>query len=184
MQKKTNASSIHRYGEVKTNMGQFWIACSPAGITAIHPKKESAVTFELAYEGRTGIRLLKGPVPPRYKSALQDALRGKPTSPECIDWDYFTPFQRKILKQLLQVRAGTVETYSWLARKSGYPKAARAAGNVMARNPIPFLLPCHRIVPASGGVGNYGYGPAMKRTLLQREGVKFPKRSRIDGGNA
>jgi O-6-methylguanine DNA methyltransferase len=184
MSQKTNTPSIHNYCEVKTDLGRFWIACSPRGITRICPRKESAGPFESEYKTRTGMKLQKGPVPEQYKRALHDALRGKQTSPECIDWDYFTPFQRKVLRQLLRVRAGTVRSYSWLARESGHPKAARAAGNVMAQNPIPFLLPCHRIVPAAGGIGNYGYGQAMKRALLEREGVKFPKKSRIDGGNA
>ncbi len=177
MPKKMNAPSVHKYCEVKTDLGRFWVACSSEGITAVHSGKESAARFESEYEARTGTKLRKGPVPARYKRALHDALRGKPTSPECMDWTCFTPFQRKIMKQLLRVRAGTVRTYSWLARESGHPKAVRAAGNVMARNPIPFLLPCHRIVPESGGIGNYGYGAAMKRKLLEREGISFPKKT-------
>ncbi|HEY0590285.1 MAG TPA: methylated-DNA--[protein]-cysteine S-methyltransferase, partial [Thermoanaerobaculia bacterium] len=53
----------------------------------------------------------------------------------------------------------------------GRPGAVRAVGNVMARNPIPLILPCHRVVPNQGGVGNYGWGPDMKRPLLREEGV-------------
>jgi methylated-DNA-[protein]-cysteine S-methyltransferase len=64
-----------------------------------------------------------------------------------------------------------VQTYAWLARKAGRPRAARAVGNTMARNPIPILIPCHRVVPAAGGIGNYGLGAAVKRALLKREGV-------------
>ncbi|MEJ2110813.1 MAG: MGMT family protein, partial [Acidobacteriota bacterium] len=70
-----------------------------------------------------------------------------------------------------KIPAGKTQTYAWLARRSGYPNAARAVGNVMAGNPVPFLLPCHRIVPASGGIGNYGLGKELKRKLLRREGV-------------
>lgn len=174
MHKKMNTPSIHRFCEVETSVGRFWVACSPAGITAVRPREKSSAPFKSEYKARTGIVLQRGPIPARYKQAIRDALEGKPTSPECIDWSYFTPFQRRIMKQLLRVKAGNVRTYSWLARASGNPNAARAAGNVMARNPIPFLLPCHRIVPTSGGIGNYGYGKAMKRALLEREGVKLP----------
>jgi methylated-DNA-[protein]-cysteine S-methyltransferase len=71
----------------------------------------------------------------------------------------------------MKVPRGTVRTYSWLARRVGTPKAARAVGNAMARNPVPFIIPCHRIVPESGGVGNYGYGPKLKRRLLMLEGA-------------
>jgi methylated-DNA-[protein]-cysteine S-methyltransferase len=66
-----------------------------------------------------------------------------------------------------------VRTYSWLARQAGRPGAARAVGNAMALNPIPFLIPCNGIVPASGCIDKYGLGTAIKRKLLEREGVNL-----------
>jgi O-6-methylguanine DNA methyltransferase len=80
-----------------------------------------------------------------------------------------------VLKTLLKVPPGEVRSYSWLARRAGFPNAARAVGSVMARNPVPFILPCHRIVPASGGIGNYGLGKELKRELLMREGFGIKK---------
>jgi len=162
---------IHRYSKIKTVYGFFWIAWSPRGITAIRPVEGTMNAFETAYEKRIGTRPRIGEIPDAYRRVLQGALQGQAAPPECIDWTYFTNFQRKVLKRLLQIPAGTVRTYSWLAGRAGNPTAARAVGNVMARNPIPFVLPCHRIVPASGGVGNYGLGKGLKQKLLSQEGA-------------
>jgi O-6-methylguanine DNA methyltransferase len=162
---------MHRYSRVKTELGDFWVACSPCGITAIRPATEIRSAFENAYKKRFGICPLDGDIPDSYKQALRRTLEGSAVPSVAIDWTCFTGFQRKVLKRLQKIPAGKTQTYSWLARRSGNPKAARAVGNVMARNPIPFLIPCHRIVPASGGIGNYGLGKKLKRELLLREGI-------------
>lgn len=80
-----------------------------------------------------------------------------------------TPFARAVLAALADVPAGTRVTYTALAAAAGRPRAVRAAASVMARNRVPLLLPCHRIVPAGGGVGRYGWGADVKRTLLAAE---------------
>ena len=162
---------MHTYSEVETGLGNFRIACSPSGITAIRSAEETQLSFESAYKKRFGIYPLKQDIPDNYKQALRDAVAGRTLPDVPIDWSGFTEFQKRVLRKLQKVPAGKVRTYSWLARQAGCPKAARAVGNVMARNPIPFLLPCHRIIPASGGLGNYGLGKELKRELLSREGV-------------
>ena len=81
----------------------------------------------------------------------------------------WTPFQRKVYEQLSLVKWGQTLTYQELAIRAGHPGAARAVGTVMARNPFPLVMPCHRILPSSGGIGQYAFGSAMKQTLLDRE---------------
>ncbi|MBN2317720.1 MAG: MGMT family protein [Acidobacteria bacterium] len=162
---------MHRYSKVQTDLGDFRIACSPNGITAIRTAAETPQAFEKAYRKRFGIYPVRRDVPGAYKQALRRIVKGQETPSVPIDWSGFTPFQQKVLKTLLKVPAGKVQSYSWLARRAGFPKAARAVGNAMANNPIPFLIPCHRIVPASGGVGNYGLGKELKRKLLKLEGA-------------
>lgn len=83
------------------------------------------------------------------------------------------PFERKVLTFLRGLPAGTTITYGEIARSLGRPRASRAVGNACARNPVPVIIPCHRVVPASGGIGAYsgGDGPATKRKLLEREGA-------------
>jgi methylated-DNA-[protein]-cysteine S-methyltransferase len=71
---------------------------------------------------------------------------------------------------LHEVARGDVVTYGALAKLAGNPRAHRAAATACARNPIPIVVPCHRVLPASGGIGNYGGGVARKRALLELEG--------------
>lgn len=92
-----------------------------------------------------------------------------------------TPFQRAVWSRLLKIEYGTTLTYGEVARKIGRRGAARAVGNAVARNPIPLLVPCHRVVCATGGIGNYalrshpdGSGAQSKRLLLEMEGVLPP----------
>jgi methylated-DNA-[protein]-cysteine S-methyltransferase len=80
-----------------------------------------------------------------------------------------TPFSRRVLDELARVPYGEVTTYGTLAAQAGKPHAARAVGTVMNRNPIPIVLPCHRVVGASGSLVGYGGGLERKQTLLQLE---------------
>ncbi|MFQ5908557.1 MAG: methylated-DNA--[protein]-cysteine S-methyltransferase [Thermoplasmata archaeon] len=85
------------------------------------------------------------------------------------------PFDQEVLALLRTLRPGTTITYGEIARRLGRPRASRAVGNACRRNPIPVIIPCHRVVPATGGIGSYsgGSGPATKRALLEREGAEM-----------
>jgi methylated-DNA-[protein]-cysteine S-methyltransferase len=82
-------------------------------------------------------------------------------------------FRRQALSELRRVGPGQVVTYGQLAARVGHPKAARAIGTACATNPVPIIVPCHRVLPGSGGVGNYGGGPERKRALLALEGATW-----------
>jgi methylated-DNA-[protein]-cysteine S-methyltransferase len=83
-----------------------------------------------------------------------------------------TGFRREALEALARTtHAGEVVTYSELAARAGRPRAVRAAGTACATNPIPLVVPCHRVVPTGGGIGNYGGGVERKATLLALEGA-------------
>jgi O-6-methylguanine DNA methyltransferase len=75
-----------------------------------------------------------------------------------------------VWEELRRIPAGEVRTYGEVAEAIGAPRAHRAVGSACGANPVPIVVPCHRVVPASGGVGNYGLGPARKVELLRREG--------------
>jgi AraC family transcriptional regulator of adaptative response/methylated-DNA-[protein]-cysteine methyltransferase len=82
-----------------------------------------------------------------------------------------TAFQRRVWEELRRIPLGETRTYGEVAAAIGAPGASRAVGSACGANPLPVVVPCHRVVPASGGVGNYGLGPERKRRLLEREGA-------------
>jgi O-6-methylguanine DNA methyltransferase len=83
-----------------------------------------------------------------------------------------TAFQLAVWKELLNVPAGETISYADLARRIKKPRAMRAVGNAMGANPVPILVPCHRVIASGGGLGGFGGGLALKRKLLEAEGTK------------
>lgn len=82
-----------------------------------------------------------------------------------------TPFQRSVWRALLDVKQGSLTTYSALAERIGHPLAVRAVGSAVGRNPISILIPCHRVVRLDGGIGGYYWGEEMKRRILDSENI-------------
>jgi methylated-DNA-[protein]-cysteine S-methyltransferase len=83
-------------------------------------------------------------------------------------------FLRRALMAARRIPRGQVRSYSSLAAAAGNPRAARAAGQAMARNPVPIIIPCHRVIASDGSLGGFGGGLEMKRALLELEGVRLP----------
>jgi O-6-methylguanine DNA methyltransferase len=163
-------STGDRYGVVETDLGPVWVGFSTRGVTMVRLGADGDL-FERDYEQRLGRRARRAEVPARYARAVRQASAGARPSKVPIDLSSLPPFEREVLPLLSRIPRGEVRPYAWLANAAGRPKAARATGNALARNPVPLLLPCHRVVPASGGVGSYIFGSDVKHTLLQREGV-------------
>lgn len=90
------------------------------------------------------------------------------------------PFQEKTLRQEHKIKPGNVSTYARLAAACGCPKAVRAVGSALSHNPFPLLIPCHRTVRSDGSLGGYQGGLAMKRWLLEMEGVRIGANGKID----
>lgn len=80
-----------------------------------------------------------------------------------------TEFERRVLKAVLKIPLGQTRTYKWVAQKAGYPKAARAAGQALNKNPYPIIIPCHRVVASGGKLGGYSRGVMAKKRLLNLE---------------
>lgn len=85
------------------------------------------------------------------------------------DLSHLTPFELKVLEATSRIPYGEVRTYRWVAEQVGKPTAARAVGNALHRNPIPFIIPCHRVIRSDGSLGGYGFGIERKRRLLKLE---------------
>lgn len=89
-----------------------------------------------------------------------------------IDWSLCSPgFFRRVLEATARIPFGAVSTYGTVAKVAGSPRAARAAGNALHDNPVPIVVPCHRVVPSGGGIGKYGGQEWRKRFLLELEGA-------------
>jgi AraC family transcriptional regulator of adaptative response/methylated-DNA-[protein]-cysteine methyltransferase len=94
-----------------------------------------------------------------------------PATADLLDTFHPTAFQRKVLLATAAIPEGSTSTYAELAAMVGSPRAVRAVGNALAQNPLPFLIPCHRVLRSDGGLGGYRFGVALKRSVLQSEGV-------------
>ena len=117
--------------------------------------------------------------PPRQ---LLEYFRGTRTSFDlAVDPDTASEFDRTVWKRLQEVPAGRTVTYAELARRSGFAGSARAVGGAMARNPIPIVIPCHRVIGTGGSITGFGLGLWRKRWLLDHEGA-WPIRSRSAEG--
>jgi methylated-DNA-[protein]-cysteine S-methyltransferase len=85
------------------------------------------------------------------------------------DLDGLPPFTRAVLKVTAQIPYGDVRSYRWIAEKLGKPGASRAVGNALAKNPVPIIIPCHRVVRSDGTIGGFALGTGWKRRLLELE---------------
>jgi O-6-methylguanine DNA methyltransferase len=157
------------YGLIETDLGRIWVGFNRRGITMVHPKSRTSETFESLYQKRIGRRPIPCAIPAAHLHSVEQAVAGKGSSCAVLDLSGLSSFERRVLLLLRQIPRGEVRPYGWLAREAGSPRAVRAVGNTMARNPLPLLLPCHRVVPAGGGIGNYAFGSSFKRELLRRE---------------
>ncbi|MEO8458453.1 MAG: MGMT family protein [Chloroflexota bacterium] len=105
-------------------------------------------------------------------AAIKALVAGKPPKDGVtFDWAGITPFRRAVLEECARIPAGQTTTYAELAARVGRPGAARAVGRVMATNPWPFLVPCHRVLGSDGTLHGYGGGLPMKEKLLKAEGA-------------
>jgi O-6-methylguanine DNA methyltransferase len=148
-----------------------WVAFNPTGIRLLL-RGVSLDEFRSSFTRRFGRRLAPAALPDSLRRQVVAALEGTGVQKPRVAWsDRTTGFEREVLSLLSRIPRGEVRTYEWLARKAGRPRAVRAVGNILARNSVPLVVPCHRVVPTAGGVGNYIFGSAMKRELLRREGV-------------
>jgi O-6-methylguanine DNA methyltransferase len=161
-------------------LGRIWIAAREKGIFLLDFSET-----EEAFLENLGRILKQIPGEPEtcldptslsiYLEALLNFFNHKTPIPEDlpIDIDFLTDFQRKILSLIQKIPVGAVATYGDIAKQLNNENAARAVGQVLRRNPLPIIIPCHRIVMADGSVGGYGgiLGSERKIALLKHEGV-------------
>lgn len=161
---------IARADRIETALGPIWVAFGPAGIRMLAVGTRSFETFSESHQHRFGRPLERGPIPDSLRTSIDDSIE-RGTVDFAVDHSELPSFDRAVLQALLKIPRGEVRSYAWVAKAVGRPRAVRAVGNACAKNPTPIVVPCHRVVPSSGGVGNYALGMELKRTILELEGV-------------
>lgn len=127
--------------------------------------------FQQFLNNLNGIKLTEGGEAEKTADEIKLYIEGKLKEFQSdLDLSYGTPFQTSVWKELLKIPYGNVITYAEVAEKIGSPRAARAVGNAVGANPIPIIVPCHRIV-AANGLGGYSCGIHIKKRLLEIEGA-------------
>jgi len=162
------------YAFVDTPFGRFLIAGTSRGLVrlAFHPEPVEAVLNELS--DRVSPRVLEAPSElDDVRRELDEYFEGERHEFDLpLDWRLMRRgFSERVLRATAKIPYGGVSTYRDVAARAGNPRAMRAAGNALGSNPLPIVVPCHRVVRTGGNVGNYGGGSDMKRALLQLEGA-------------
>lgn len=150
-------------------LGQVIVTFNPEGVSSL----DIADGFEDRYAERFGRPLIRAEAPKAWSRHIQESIeRGAPGALP-VDLRSVTEFQRRVLRTTAGIPKGEVRPYGWVAYEIQSPKAVRAVGSAVARNPIPLIIPCHRVVRSDGHIGNYSLGgPHNKVELLQHEGAR------------
>ena len=167
------------YTTIDTPFGETLVAQTDRGLIRVafpHRRGETTRDWEALLEEISEVvspRILEAPA--RLDDArrqLDEYFEGKRKDFDLdIDWRLTRGFQSKAIRQIARIPYGRTLTYTQLAKKAGSPRAVRAVGTACGANPLPPIVPCHRVLPATGGIGNYGGGPDMKKALLKLEGA-------------
>jgi methylated-DNA-[protein]-cysteine S-methyltransferase len=162
------------YATLDSPVGPLLLAATPAGLVRVaylddEQQPQNAVLADVAR--RISPRVLAAPRrldTPRRE--LDEYFEGRRDRFDLtLDWRLVTAFGRRVLEATAAIPYGSVSTYGEVAAQAGSPRGSRAAGNSLGANPLPIVLPCHRVVHSGGGLGGYTGGVARKRTLLAIE---------------
>lgn len=163
------------YGYADTPFGRMLVAVTPRGLVrvAMRPETSDDVLEELS--ARISPRVLEAPIAvDGVRRELDEYFEGKRRSFDVpLDWSLTAGFRQKVLRATAKIPYGGISSYREMATRAGNPRASRAAGTALATNPIPIVVPCHRVLRTGGHLGGYGGGLDMKQALLRMEGVQL-----------
>ncbi len=155
-----------------TPIGEVFVAMGRRGVSLVE-MAGNAEAFARDYSARFGRPALPVPdLPPPVSAQLDRALHEGRPGHLLVDFTGLGPFQAQVLRKTAEIPRGETRSYEWVAREIGRPGASRAVGSALAGNPVPLIVPCHRVVRADGHLGRYSLGEdANKRRLLESEGL-------------
>lgn len=159
--------------KINTPVGEFVAGFTSTGLCELRfPHQQRSVpTRSTAPPQAVAPPEIKGWADSTRRAVLALVSGKTPDTLPPLDLSNGTCFQRKVWAAIAEIPPGQTRTYSQLAARIGHPKAYRAVGQACGANPIPLLIPCHRVLPATGGLGGFSAGARWKKLLLERESV-------------
>jgi methylated-DNA-[protein]-cysteine S-methyltransferase len=170
-----------RWSRVEGPMGPLYVASTDQGISyvrigaAVHDRDAE---FVASFRERFKRPLLASEKPP---AGVLPALRSGKGTGLAFDLRGCTEFERDVLRAAQRIPAGQVRPYGWIAHQIGRPKAVRAVGSALGHNPVPVLIPCHRVVRSDGDLGEYVFNRPVKESLLAAEGTNLDELAELAG---
>jgi methylated-DNA-[protein]-cysteine S-methyltransferase len=163
------------YAFAETPVGRLLLAATPRGLVRIAyldgAGEDDAVLADLARRVSPRVLAAPGPLDP-VRRQLEEFFAGARRAFELpLDWRLTDGFARRVLRATNRIPYGQVSSYAGVAAGAGSPRAFRAAGTALGHNPLPIVVPCHRVLHSNGGLGGYTGGMERKRTLLSIEGT-------------
>jgi len=158
------------YTLIEGPIGSAYVAWNARGFTAFVPTEAVGSRDDFEARHPRDASFVDSP-PDRLAMHLARTIETGRLGRLPIDLSSIGDFQRKVLEKCAEIPPGEIRPYGWIAREIGNPGAVRAVGTALGRNPVPVLIPCHRVVRTDGRIGNYAYGSPMKRSLLKHEGL-------------
>jgi O-6-methylguanine DNA methyltransferase len=156
-----------RWTRVAAPIGDVYVASTDRGVAYLRTG-DDATEFAASFRRRFGRPLLPADRPP---AGLLPALRTGRSGRLRLDLRGLSAFEEAVLRAAMTIPRGETRPYSWVAREIGNPRAVRAVGTALGHNPVPLLIPCHRVIRADGRIGQYVFGAPAKERLLREENV-------------
>jgi O-6-methylguanine DNA methyltransferase len=163
---------VDRYASMDSPIGPLVVAWNGIGVSAVGAAVDDSA-FERSHLEMTGRRAIRaGRLPEALERAIRHRLAGDRRVRIDLDLRGRSEFERDVWEKALEIPRGEVRPYGWVAAEIGRPRAVRAVGTALGHNPVPLIVPCHRVVRSDGSIGQYSLGgPENKRTILAAEGL-------------
>ncbi len=156
----------------ETRIGWVGIVFSDRGIITLHLPRVSRAHALRNLQNEFPRGVLVAHAPANIARELREYALGRRREFDLLlDWSAVKPFQHAVLLAARTIPFGETRSYGWIAREIGNPRASRAVGQALHNNPVPIIVPCHRVLASNGGLGGYAGGLELKRKLLELEGV-------------
>jgi len=161
------------YATTESPFGPLLLATTPKGLVRVGLPNQDADGLLLDLATRVSPRVLEAPAQlDQARRELDLYFEGRLTEFDLpLDWRLSKDFRRKVLRAIARIPYGQTRSYTQIATRAGNERAVRAAGTACGTNPLPLVVPCHRVLRSGGALGGYGGGLPMKEGLLRLEGI-------------